>query len=87
MSDREAVIRSIANLWTFNALFISRLLVVLEDSGSLSPARIEALLQDLDASSDEVLEGPDDQMYAAGLLATVRQLLAQHRGGSGDGRG
>lgn len=74
--DREAITRSIANLWTFNALFISRLLHALREDG-LPSAKIEWLLQEMDAASDEVLEGPDDQLYAAGLLATVRNLLGR----------
>ncbi|MES2272532.1 MAG: hypothetical protein V4533_16790 [Pseudomonadota bacterium] len=74
--DRELVTRSIANLWTFNALFIGHLLRSLRESG-MQPATIEALLQTLDAESDEVLEGPDDQLYAAGLLAVVRNALAE----------
>lgn len=72
--DREAITRSIANLWTFNGLFISRLLQTLRDDG-LPAERIERLLQTLDAETDEILEGPDDQAYAAGLLASVRTLL------------
>lgn len=77
--DREAITRSIANLWTFNALFIGQLLASLRDQGFAAEA-IEGLLQELDASTDEVLEGPDDQLYAAGLLATVRALLARQKG-------
>ena len=80
-ADREAITRSIANLWTFNALFISRLLGTLEAHGGLSPTAIESLLQQLDEASDEVLEGPDDQLYAAEAVAVVRNLLAQRRGG------
>ena len=79
--DRESVTRSIANLWTWQALFISRLLGTLEAEGSLSPKAIERLLQDLDALSDQTMDGVDDQLYAAGLLATVRKLLAQRRDG------
>lgn len=79
--DRESITRSIANLWTFQALFMSRLLGTLEQHGALSERAIEAMLQDLDAATDDVLEGHDDKDYAAGLLATVRSLLAQHRGG------
>lgn len=78
--DREAITRSIANLWTFNALFISRLLATLRSEGSASPAAIERLLQELDAATDEVLDGEDDKLYAAGLLATARQLLARGDG-------
>ena len=74
--EREAITRSIANLWTFNALFISRLLQAMRDGG-MPNERIEALLQQIDADSDEILEGPDDQLYAAGLLAAVRSTLAQ----------
>ena len=77
--DREAIIRSIANLWTFNALFIGQLLSTLERDGGLSAGAIERLLQGLDADADQILEGPDDQMYAAGLLASVRQYLASRR--------
>ncbi len=74
--DRELVTRSIANLWTFNAAFIGQLLYSLRKRG-LPNEEIEALLQALDAETDEVLEGPDDQLHAAGLLAVVRARLEQ----------
>jgi hypothetical protein len=74
--DREVVTRSIANLWTFNALFISQLLYSLRASG-MAAEQIEELLQGLDADADAVLEGEDDKLYAAGLLATVRGRLAR----------
>lgn len=75
--DREAITRTIANLWSFNAIFIGRLLGAIRDNG-MPEERIEALLQQLDAETDQILEGPDDQLYAAGLLATVRDLLSSH---------
>lgn len=74
--DREMVTRSIANLWTFNAMFISQLLYSLRESG-MAGEQIEELLQALDAECDEILDGPDDQLYAAGLLATVRSRVLQ----------
>jgi hypothetical protein len=74
--DRAAITTSIANLWTFNALFISRLLETLRNEG-LPADKIEHLLQILDRDTDEILDGVDDQAYAAGLLASVRALLAR----------
>lgn len=72
--DREMVTRSIANLWTFNALFISRLLRTMRDAG-MPHGQIEKLLQQLDEETDEILEGHDDKLYAAGLLASARTML------------
>jgi hypothetical protein len=74
--DRASITTSIANLWTFNALFISRLLETLRNEG-LPADKIEHLLQILDRDTDEILDGVDDQAYAAGLLASVRALLAR----------
>lgn len=72
--DREAITRSIANLWTFNMLVIANLLYAMRAEG-FSPARIEALLQGMDAHVD-MLEGHDDQDHATSLLAGVRQMLS-----------
>lgn len=73
--DREVISRSIANLWAFNAIVIGRLLGAMRDGGA-SGEQIEVLLQQLDADTDAILDGPHDQLYAAGLLATVRTVLA-----------
>lgn len=72
--EREAITRSIANLWTFNAIFISRLAGTLRDSG-LPAEEIEAMLQSIDEAVD-ILDGEDDRGYATGLLAAVRTVLA-----------
>lgn len=85
MEDREFIIRSIANLWTFNALFIGRLMVALRSTEALSDEAVEKLLQLLDQDA-EVLDGADDQEAATALLASVRNLLAARRGGSGRSR-
>lgn len=77
--DREAITRSIANLWTFNALFISRLLQTMRDGG-LPNEKIEQLLQTLDAETDAILDGEDDKQFAAGLLASARLLLSTSGG-------
>lgn len=74
--EREVVTRSIANLWTFNAVFISQLLYSLR-KGAMRDEEIEALLQAVDEETDAVLEGEDDKLYAAGLLASVRSRLSQ----------
>lgn len=78
-ADRDAITRSIANLWTFNAIFIARLLGHLEEESGISEGTIDRLLQGIDADADAILDGPDDQIYAAGLLAAVRERLRQRR--------
>lgn len=77
--DREAITRSIANLWTFNAVFISRLLGELEEDGRIDAATIERMLQGMDDDADAILEGDDDKLYAVGLLAAVRGRLQLRR--------
>lgn len=74
--ERSAITTSIANLWTFNAVFISHLLRALRDSG-FPVERLEALLQELDSSSD-LLEGETERAYAIELAATVRTALKDH---------
>jgi len=71
--DREEITRSIANLWTFNAIFISRLSRILRDTGTPIEA-LDHMLEEMDHTLD-VLAGEDDRAYAMGLLATVRKLL------------
>lgn len=71
--DREFVVRSMANLWSFQALFISHLFRSARDEG-VSREALERLLQRID-SDIEVLEGEDDRAHATGLLAAVRTLL------------
>lgn len=73
---REFVIRSTANIWTFNAIFIGQLVYSLREHGMASE-EIEAMLQNIDRECDEHLEGEDDRLHAAGLLAVVRNRLAQ----------
>ncbi len=80
MDDREVFIRSIANLWTFEAAFIGRLMLALRAEGSLSAEATEAMLQELDRDC-EFLEGRDDQDHATELLAHVRAVLASHEDG------
>lgn len=73
--DQDFVERSIANLWTFNAIFLSQLLSSLRGNG-LPTEEIEALLQRLDEEANAVLEGDDDKLHAAELLASVRSFFA-----------
>lgn len=76
MDERDEIIaRSVANLWTFHAAFMGRLMLRLRSSGALSAVDVEQMLQSLDQDC-EILEGQDDQMYATGLLASVRAVLA-----------
>lgn len=70
--EREAIMTSIANLWTLNAVFISNLLRALRDTG-FPAERLEELLQGID-SSTEALEGETERAYAVGLVATVRSM-------------
>ncbi|HET6407156.1 MAG TPA: hypothetical protein VFG14_04685 [Chthoniobacteraceae bacterium] len=82
MEDRELMIRSIANLWTFQAAFVGRLMLTLRQSGALSAEQAENMLQALDEDC-QTLEGDDEQAYATGLLASARTVLAAHGYGSG----
>lgn len=72
---REFVIRSLANVWTFNAIVIGQLTYSLRASG-MSREEVEAMLQNIDRECDEHLEGEDDRLHAAGLLAVVRTRLS-----------
>ena len=73
--DREMVTRSLANLWTFNTIFISSLARILRDTGT-PPEALDHMLEEMDGVL-EALEGEDDRAYAMGLLATVRKLLRE----------
>jgi hypothetical protein len=73
--DRDAITTSIANLWTFNAAFMARLVRTLRDQAVPAEA-LGGMLQELDRDID-VLEGDDDQAYASGLLALVRARLLE----------
>lgn len=72
--DREAVVRSIANLWTLHTSVLAEIMRGLHDAGALSPDQCKAVLERIDLRID-ALEGEDDQQYATEMLATVRQLL------------
>lgn len=74
---REFVIRSLANIWTFNALFLSHLLRTLRENGCSEEA-LSDMLEQIDAEVG-VLEGEDDQAYATGLLAVARQRMREER--------
>jgi hypothetical protein len=73
--EREAVTRSIANLWTFNAAFMARLVRMLRDQAVPAEA-LGRMLQELDGDVD-ALEGEDEQAYATNLLAMVRRALSE----------
>ncbi len=74
--DRELVTRSISNLWTFNALFIGQLLYSLRERG-MPQSEIDELLEAIDRDTDAALEGEDDKLHAASLLASVRVRLGE----------
>jgi hypothetical protein len=73
--DRSELIARIANLWSFNALFLSRLMLVLREEGTLSAGGVEKLLQDLDRGI-YILDGMEEQAFVTRLLATVRAVVA-----------
>lgn len=73
--DREGITRSIANLWTLQAILLAEIMRAVRDAGALSPVQCTRLLERIDGYAD-ALEGTDDQAYAMQLLATVRQMLA-----------
>lgn len=75
MDDRQAIARSIANLWAFHALFIGRLMVALREEGAISDEALEKLLQLLDGDVD-CLDGIDDQAFGTALLVSAREILA-----------
>jgi len=74
--DQDAITRSIANLWTLNAIVLSAVMRGLQAEGALSNAAVEGILQSIDRFVD-TLDGPDDQEYATRMLASVRTVLAQ----------
>lgn len=76
--DRDSVTRSIANLWTLQAMVLSRLMGALREEGLLSSEQIDWHLQQIDNDVD-VLDGEDDQQYATQMLATVRARLGLRR--------
>ena len=73
--DREMVTRSIANLWTFNAIVISRLVRTLRQH-SVPADALGRMLEEMD-DAVEVLDGEDDRAYATGLLAVVQNALRE----------
>jgi hypothetical protein len=72
--DREAITRSIANLWTLQTIVLAEVMRAVRDAGALSPEQCTRLLERIDGYAD-ALDGEDDQAYATNLLATVRQML------------
>lgn len=85
MDDREVFIRSIANFWAFNRLFIGRLLLALKKDGALSDETIQELLREADEDA-QLLEGEDDRACATELLAGVRATIASASRRSGPTR-
>lgn len=73
--DRDAITRSIANLWTFNAAFMARLVRTLREQAVPAEA-LGRMLEQLDGDVD-ALEGEDEQAFATGCLATVRAALSE----------
>lgn len=73
--DREAITRSIANLWTFNAIVISRLVRTLRQH-AVPADELARMLEEMDAAVD-VLDGEDDRAFATGLLSTVQHALRE----------
>jgi len=73
--DREMVTRSIANLWTFNAIVISRLVRTLRQH-SVPADALGRMLEEMD-DAVEVLDGEDDRAYANGVLAVVQNALRE----------
>jgi len=69
------VTRSIANLWTFNAIVISRLVRTLRQH-SVPADALGRMLEEMDDAVD-VLEGADDRAYATGLLSVVQNALRE----------
>lgn len=84
--DRSFITTSIANLWTFQAGFMARVLLELRREDALSAESAERLLQELDRDC-EALEGDDERMFATGAIASARSVLAAHGYGPDQRRG
>ncbi len=72
--ERTEIVRSVANLWTFQTSFMVQIMLALQAERVLSGAAIETVLQRLDRDAD-LLEGETDQQMASNAVATVRALV------------